>query len=191
MKRFSLAAAAAVVLTLGMGSASAADYKVDIEGAHAFINFKFKHLGYSVLAGTFKKFDGEFTWDPEAPEDSTIAIDIDVTSLDSNHAERDKHIRDEKYLNTDEFPTARFESTRVEDKGDGKLVMHGNLTLRGVTRPIAIKVSTIGEGDDPWGGYRAGFEGYVTLNTKEFGMETFRPLHQVDMELYIEGKRAK
>lgn len=180
---------ASLLLALATVSATAADYAIDVKGAHAAVNFKFKHLGYSVLAGTFKEFDGSFTWDKSDPSASKINVLIQTASLDSNHAERDKHIRDPRFLNVKEYPTAKFVSTKVVDKGNGKLDIHGDLTLHGTTKPIVLDATTIGEGSDPWGGYRAGFEAYVTLNTKDFGMSTFKPLHQVEMELYIEGIR--
>lgn len=178
-----------VVLLVNPVSAAPADYHLDIEGAHAFVNFKFKHLGYSWLTGTFKKFDGNFTWDPENPEASKIEVLVDTTSLDSNHAERDKHIRDKKYLHVDKFPEARFVSTRIAPKGEGMLEVTGDLTLHGVTKEITFDAEVIGEGPDPWGGYRAGFAGEYVLDTTEFGMDNFRPLNKIWLELLIEGKR--
>lgn len=165
------------------------NYLIDTEGGHASINFKFRHLGYSVLAGTFEKFTGEFDWDPDDISASRINMEIDTKSLNSNHAERDKHIRDEKYLDTKQFPRASFTSTRAEGTGDGHMTIYGELTLRGVTREIAIDAARIGEGNDPWGGYRAGFEGHVTLDMRDFGVQSFVPLHTVDMELFLEGIR--
>lgn len=176
-------------LTVAPVSAAPADYHLDIEGAHAFVNFKFKHLGYSWLTGTFKTFDGNFTWDPENPSASTIEVVVDTASLDSNHAERDKHIRDKKYLNVNKFPEARFVSTRIAPKGDGVLEVTGDLTLHGVTKEITFDAEIVGEGPDPWGGYRAGFAGEYVLDTTEFGMENFRPLNKIWLELLIEGKR--
>lgn len=173
-----------------MGTTQAADYSLD-KGEHASVTFKFKHLGYSWLTGRFNKLDGQFSYDPANIEDSSIEVTVDVASLDTNHAERDKHIRSDEYLDVDKYPTAKFVSTRFEDKGDGKLTVYGDLTLHGVTKEIAIDAARVGEGDDPWGGYRAGFEGTFVLNTKDFGMEGFRPTHQVEMELNLEGIKKK
>lgn len=169
-------------------SAHAAEYVIDTEDAHAFVNFKFRHLGYSVLAGTFERFDGEFSWDPDDVAKSRVRVAIETASLDSNHAERDRHIRGDKYLDTDRYPRAEFVSSRVEETDNG-MVIYGDLTLRGVTREIAIDARPIDEGNDPWGGYRAGFEGYVTLDMRDFGVKSFVPLHTVDMELFVEGIR--
>ena len=171
------------------GYANAADYIIDSEGAHASIDFKFKHLGYSWLTGSFRTFGGNFKWDKNKPEDSSITVDINVISLDSNQAERDKHIRGAKYLNVEKYPTAKFVSTSVTPEKDGSLAIHGNLTLHGITKEIVIDAKPVGEGKDPWGGYRAGFEGFVTLNTQDFGMPNFLPTNKVYMQLNIEGIR--
>lgn len=184
---------AACGLVLGLASVAAqaapTEYQVDIEGAHAFVNFKFKHLGYSWLTGTFKDFDGKFVWDPEDVANSKIEVVLQTASLDSNHAERDKHIRDKRYLNVSKFPEASFVSTRITQLEDGMLEVTGDLTLHGVTKEITFPAEVIGEGPDPWGGYRAGFAGEYVLDTTEFGMENFRPLNKIWLELLIEGKR--
>ena len=118
------------------GMASAADYKLDVKGAHAFINFKIKHLGYSWLTGRFNTFDGQFSYDAANPEASSIEVTIDTASIDSNHAERDKHLRGEDFLNVSEFPKATFKSTSYKaiDEDSGELT--GVLTLHGVTKTI-------------------------------------------------------
>lgn len=170
-------------------AANADDYQIDVEGAHAFVNFKFKHLGYSWLTGTFKEFDGTFTWDPENVSESRVEVVLETASLDSNHAERDKHIRDEKYLDVERYPTARFVSTKIVDKGEGKLQVTGDLTLHGVTKQITFPAEVVGEGPDPWGGYRAGFAAEYVLDTTEFGMDEFKPLNKIWLELLIEGER--
>jgi polyisoprenoid-binding protein YceI len=168
--------------------AGAAEYTIDARGAHAAINFKYKHIGISWLTGTFKTFSGTFSYDEENPASTRVVVDIDPASLDSNHAERDKHIKGKDYLNVAEFPTARFESTRVEPKGDGAATVFGSLTLHGVTREIAITAEMTGQGKDPWGGYRVGFAGTTTIRTEDFGFR-MPPSNEVLMELFLEGVR--
>lgn len=190
MKKLFLAMALSGAAALP-GMASAADYQVDIDGAHAFINFKIKHLGYSWLTGRFNTFDGEFSYDAEKPEASKIEITIDTASIDSNHAERDKHLRGEDFLNVSEYPQATFKSTgyKVIDEENGELT--GELNLHGVTKTITFPVEKIGEGGDPWGGYRAGFSGTTTLKLTDYGINyNLGPAStHVDLELYIEGIR--
>jgi len=171
--------------------AHSADYALDIKGAHAFINFKIKHLGYSWLSGRFNDFDGEFSYDSAKPNASKIVVDIDTTSFDSNHAERDKHIRGSEFLDVSKYPTAKFISTKITDKGDNKLEVKGDLTLHGKTKSVVIDAYKIGEGKDPWGGYRAGFSGTTTIRLGDFGIpEKLGPASRhVELELHVEGIR--
>lgn len=166
----------------------AADYLIDTKGGHAAVAFKFKHLGVSWLSGEFKDFDGTFTYDEEDPTASAVTVNIRTASIDSNHAERDKHMRSEKFLDTDTFPEASFVSKRVSMMDDGAMKVVGDLTLHGVTKEVSVDANVVGMGDDPWGGYRAGFEGSAVVNTMDFGMK-FPPTNTVHMMLMLEGIR--
>ncbi len=173
------------------GQAFAADYAIDKEGQHAFVNFKISHLGYSWLWGTFNDFDGSFSFDAAKPEESKVNVTLKTASVDTNHAERDKHLRSDDFLNVAKHPTATFESTSVKSTGGGTADITGNLTLNGVTKPVVIAARFIGEGDDPWGGYRAGFEGSTTLTLKDFDIKMdLGPASQtVDLIISVEGVR--
>lgn len=180
---------ASSLLTLGMLGASvtaqAAEYAFDKKGAHQFIQFRVQHLGYSWLYGRFNDFDGTFSYDADKPNDSKVSVTINTSSVDSNHAERDKHLRSDDFLSVDKFPEAKFISTSF----DGK-TLAGNLTLLGVTKPVSIDVEKIGEGKDPWGGYRAGFEGNTTFALADFGIKGPGPKSaNVEMILSVEGKK--
>lgn len=178
-------------LVVGANSAMAADYVIDKKGQHAFVTFKISHLGYSWIYGSFKDFDGTFSFDAAAPEASKVKVNLRTASLDSNHAERDKHIRGEDFLNVSKFPEATFESTAVKSTGTGTADISGNLTLNGVTKPVVVAAHFIGEGKDPWGGYRAGFEGVMSLHLKDFGMSYDLGPASENMQLIIsfEGVR--
>lgn len=179
-------------MLLPMTHASAAEYKIDSQGQHAFIQFKISHLGYSYVLGTFDDFTGTFSYDPDAPEEASANVKVDVTSLDTAHAERDKHILSDDFLNASKYPTATFESTGFEPTGEGEGILKGNLTLHGQTQPITIDVERIGGGEDPWGGYRQGFEGETTLTLSNYGIDTRKlgpTASTVDMYLVIEGVR--
>ena len=184
-------AALALGSMLFAGQAMAADYTIDKEGQHAFVNFKISHLGYSWLWGTFKDFEGSFSFDAAQPEASKVEVTLQTASVDSNHAERDKHLRSEDFLNVSEHPTATFESTSVKSTGEGAADITGDLTLNGVTKPVVIAAKFIGEGKDPWGGYRAGFEGTTTLKLKDFDIKMdLGPASQtVDLIISVEGVR--
>ncbi len=114
-----------------------------------------------------------------------------TASLDSNHAERDKHLRSADFLNTSKHPKATFASTKVVSTGEGTADIVGDLTLNGVTKEVVIAAYFIGEGDDPWGGYRAGFEGTTTLQLSDFGIKAnLGPASEsVELTLAVEGVR--
>lgn len=193
MKRYSLVAAAALSLAAiaPLKGAEAADYVIDTKGAHAFVQFRVKHLGYSWLYGRFNTFGGEFSYDAAKPEASAISVSIDTTSVDSNHAERDKHLRGADFLNVAEFPEAKFVSTGVTMNADGTAKLAGDFTLHGVTKPIIIDVHKMGEGQDPWGGYRAGFQGSTTITMADYGMtyDLGPASTQAEIILTVEGIR--
>lgn len=181
-----LTLATGLILT---GLTQAATYKIDTKGAHAAINFKIKHLGYSWLTGRFNQFDGSFNYDPKNLKAASVNIEIDAASVDSNHAERDKHLRGKDFLNVAKFPKATFKSTKFTPKNDNEGTLTGNLTLHGVTKSISFPVYKIGAGKDPWGGVRAGFSGQVDLKLSDYGINfNLGPAStHVTMELYLEG----
>ena len=185
-KRF---AAALAMAAAPAEVARAAEYDIDL--SHSFIQFRTQHLGVSWLLGRFNNFEGEFTYDPAAgPGAQKIHVEVDVSSVDSNHAERDKHLRAADFLNVAEFPIATFTGTEFSGDENGG-VMKGELTLRGVTRPVEVRVTKVGEGDDPWGGYRAGFSGEFSIIRSDFGGgRNLGPMSErVDLEVHLEGVR--
>ena len=190
MKKLLLATAFSA-LAMTSAFAQAATYDIDNEGAHASINFKIQHLGYSWLTGRFNDFDGTFEYDKAAPAKSSINVTIDTTSIDSNHAERDKHLKGSDFLDVKKYPTATFKSTGFKSTGEGKGEITGDFTLHGVTKSITFPVERLGEGNDPWGGYRAGFTGATTLKLSDYGIDyNLGPAStHVEIELHVEGKR--
>lgn len=177
-------------LAAGMGLsiyANAADYVIDTKGAHASVNFKISHLGYSFIVGRFDDFSGKFSFDPSNVAASSVNISIDTESVDTNHAERDKHIRSGDFLEVSKYPKASFTSTKVIDKGNGLFDIQGDLTLHGKTKPITIVAAEIGAGKDPWGGERAGFSGLTRIELADFGIPVMGPASYADMQIYVEG----
>jgi len=153
--------------------------------------FKISHLGYSWLYGRFNDFDGSFTVDADNPENSSVQATIQVASLDSNHAERDKHLRGDDFLEVDEYPTATFKSTKIEKTGEKTAKITGDFTLHGVTKPVTLDAKLLGYGDDPWGGYRMGLEASTTLKLADFGITyDLGPASEtVDIIISVEGVR--
>ncbi|MBF59802.1 YceI family protein [Halomonas sp. FeN2] len=191
-KKTAFASAIAAVALVPLSQAQAADYQIDTEGQHAFVQFKISHLGFSYILGSFEEFEGQFAYDPEDLDASSAEIEVQVDSLTSNHAERDRHILSDDFLNASEFPTATFTSTGFESTGDDEGVLTGDLTLHGETQEIEMPVKLMGEGDDPWGNYRAGFEGSTTLTLSDYGinMSDFpESMHELELYVTFEGIR--
>nr|WP_228550831.1 YceI family protein [Endozoicomonas sp. OPT23] len=186
-----LAAAALSASVMAMSASTmAADYVIDTKGAHAFINFKVSHLGYSWLHGNFETFKGSFSLDEKNFENSNIEVTIQTASVDSDHAERDKHLRGGDFLNVKKFPEAKFVSTRIESKDGLKAKIYGDFTLKGITKEIVIDATKIGEGNDPWGGYRAGFTGTTELQMADYNMMDLGPASStIYLTLEVEGVR--
>jgi len=193
MKKLTSRILLGLTMTGGCSTAQAANYTIDTEGAHASVEFKIKHLGYSWLSGRFNTFDGEFSYDSEEPTKSEIQLTIKTKSVDSNHAERDKHIR-KSFLESSKYPESYFKSTSFTLGENNSITISGDLTLHGVTKPITLNAKKIGEGEDPWGGYRAGFTGTTSLELTDFKIDTswLGPASgTIDMTLHIEGIRKQ
>ena len=190
MLKKSLLALTGAALLLGSLSTQAADYNIDKKGQHAFIQFRIQHLGYSWIYGTFKDFDGSFSFDENNPAADKVNVTINTNSLDTNHAERDKHLRSADFLNASKYPQATFKSTSVKKEGD-ELDITGDLTLNGVTKPVTLEAKLLGQGKDPWGGYRAGFEAEGEINLKDFNItKDLGPASQkVELMISLEGVR--
>ncbi len=191
MKIKAIAAAALAAALILPAQAMAEKYLIDTKGAHAFVQFRIQHLGYSWLSGRFNTFKGSFEYDENNPTATSFQVEVTTASVDTNHAERDKHLRSKDFLHVDKYPKAHFESTSFKEKGDGTVSLVGNLTLHGVTRPVTIAVEHIGHGKDPWGGYRRGFEGTTQIALADYGISyKLGPnSKEVELRLSIEGIR--
>lgn len=179
----------ASTLLLSSQISQAADYKIDIKGQHAFIQFRVQHLGYSWLYGNFNKFSGDFSFDKNSPKNAKVNVVINMASVDTNHAERDKHLRSSDFFDVNKYPEMKFVSTHFSPTGKTTGALYGNLTLHGVTKPVTVNLTHMGEGKDPWGGYRSGFSGLAEINRSDFGIDkNLGPASEkVEIILSIEG----
>lgn len=192
MKKLLLASAVSLAMVGAVhADDSSGTYAFDHQKDHQFITFKISHLGFSWTYGRFNDFDGEFVYDAENPENSSVNVTIDTSSVDTNHAERDKHLRTKDFFYTDEYPEASFKSKRVVVDEDGEADIIGDLTLRGVTKEITLDAEMIGHGADPWGGYRMGFEAETELRLTDFGipMNLGKASETVEIIISVEGVR--
>ncbi len=165
-------------------SAIADSYKLDTEGMHSSINFKVPHLGYGFVAGRFNDFSGGFDYDSTTGEVTNVKVVVKTKSVDSNQGDRDKHLRSDDFLDASAFPEATFVSTGYSQ---GQLT--GELSIRGIKKPVTIELQKTDEGKDPWGGYRVGFIGQTSLTLADFGMtKDLGPSSKVvEVELLVEG----
>ena len=161
----------AVLLALA-ANVQAADYVIDGSGAgmHTAVNFRASHMGISALWGRFNDITGSFSYDANDIDASRISVDIDPASIDTNHEERDIHLRSSDYLGVEEFPEASFVSSSIQDLGGGEMQVTGDLTLHGVTNEVVFEALRTGEGETPFGDYRVGFEAEVTIDMAEYGI---------------------
>jgi len=189
MKTRFLTALFALALTFPLHASER--YVIDTEGMHAFVQFKISHLGFSWLYGRFNEFEGDFTFDPDNPENSAVQATIATDSVDTNHERRDNHLRGEDFLHVAQYPEATFESTAFVPLGEDRYRLEGEFTLHGVTREIEVDVTQIGAGEDPWGGFRRGFQGRTELPLEAFGIDyDLGPAaEEVEIILSIEGIR--
>ncbi len=183
-----------LALTLGTTLATntmAADYKIDTDGMHASVLFKISHLGTSWLYGRFEKFGGTFSYDSDKPNDSKITMNVDTTSVDTNHAERNIHIQAPGLLETGKYKNATFTSTKFNWQNDKKGTVTGTFKLHGTEKTVTMAIEKVGEGKDPWGGYRVGFEGTMTIKVADYGMtKNLGPASEtLELIVAIEGVR--
>lgn len=145
-----------------------------IDPIHTDISFTARHMMVSKVRGHFKTFSGQIVTG-ENPTQSSVTAEIDLTSLDTNNAQRDEHIRSADFFDVTSHPTMTFRSTEVRaDSGDFTLV--GDLTLHGVTRPVELALEVNGFSADPFGGYRSGFTATGQLNRRDFGIDISMPM---------------
>jgi polyisoprenoid-binding protein YceI len=139
-----------------------------VDPAHSNIEFSVKHLGIATVRGAFNDFEGAF----EVGEDGSAHArgTVQVASIDTNEDQRDDHLRSEDFFHAEVHPELSFESTEIRPLGEDGFLIHGELTMRGVTRPIAVEAEVQGTEIDPWGNERVALEARGQLNRGEWGL---------------------
>jgi polyisoprenoid-binding protein YceI len=171
LKPFALALSlAAAPLTMGVGApAMASSYSVD--GGHSSVLFKLSYANISTFWGRFNKVEGKFVYDPKNLATSNLTVDIDADSVFTADRKRDDHLKSPDFFSAKQFPKITFQSTAIKAGSKaGTYAVTGNLTLRGVTKPVTLELTKTGEGKDARGSDRIGFEGSFTINRLDFGV---------------------
>lgn len=141
-----------------------------LDTAHTHIGFSVRHMMVATVRGHFKEYRGTVKLDAQDFANSSFEGEVDVASIDTGNAQRDDHLRTDDFFAAPTHPTIRFASTRIEPKGDGEFVVHGDITIRGVTKPLALDVEFRGLSKNPYGQTIAGLGAVATLNRKDFGV---------------------
>jgi polyisoprenoid-binding protein YceI len=147
-----------------------------IDPAHTRIGFVARHAMVTKVRGSFTEFEGKVNLDEQSPGASSAQIVIKVNSIDTGNTDRDGHLRSNDFFAMDEFPEITFFSTGVEKLGRKDFRVTGDLTVKGVTKPVTIDFEYQGSAKDPFGNLRAGFEGKAMINRKDFGVSFNSPM---------------
>jgi len=140
-----------------------------IDPVHSEVGFTVRHMMVSKVRGKFTQFDGQFVTG-ESPLHSSVTATVDLSSIDTGNADRDNHIRSADFFDVDHHQAMTYRSTGVRPRGDG-YVLDGELTLKGVTKPLTLDLELGGFGPDPYGGVRAGFTAVGELKRSDFGVD--------------------
>lgn len=147
-----------------------ATIKWQLDPAHSEIQFKVKHLMVSSVSGEFQKFDAQLETEGEDFTTAKASFSAEVDSVNTKVGQRDQHLKSAEFFDSDNHPQLTFESTGITKKGDDEYELQGNLTIRGVTKPVSLKVENNGVVKDPWGNQRTGFEISGKIKRKDFGL---------------------
>jgi polyisoprenoid-binding protein YceI len=144
--------------------------KYVLDGSHSRIGFVARHAMITKVRGAFNEAEGTGYLDAETPANSRLELSIKANSIDTRNAQRDEHLRSNDFLSMDEYPEITFVSTAVEEIDAEHVRVTGDLTVRGVTKPVNVNFEFTGSAVDPFGNTRIGLEGGTTINRKDFGI---------------------
>jgi polyisoprenoid-binding protein YceI len=142
----------------------------DLDTSHSRLGFAAKHAMVTTVRGHFQAYTADVHLDAENVANSAARIEIESASLDTGNADRDAHVRNGDFLDVETHPTITFVSTSAEKKDDDNFVLNGDLTIKGISKPVSIEFEKTGAALDPWGNYRVGFEGKAKINRKDWGV---------------------
>jgi polyisoprenoid-binding protein YceI len=160
-----------IISIMGLSSLSAlAADTYEVDPVHSSVVFKVGHLNIGTVIGMFTDFTGTIIADRENPEKSSVEMTVKAASVDTHVQKRDEHLRSNEFFNVDLFPEIKFKSTAVKKIDEKTFEITGDFNLHGITKELTVTVHFLGEGSDPWGGYRMGFETEFDIVRSDFGM---------------------
>jgi polyisoprenoid-binding protein YceI len=141
----------------------------EVDNSHSHITFTVRHMVFAKVRGAFKSWSAKLDLADDLAK-SSVKVEIDAASIDTNEEKRDGHLRSADFFDAEKFPKLTFQSKSVEKKGD-KLALLGDLTIRGVTHPVTLEIEETGRGKDPWGQQRVAFSGHTKIKRGDFGLK--------------------
>jgi polyisoprenoid-binding protein YceI len=141
-----------------------------LDPMHSEVQFKVKHLVISTVSGFFKNFEGTLETENEDFEDAKIDFSLDVNSINTNQDQRDGHLKSPEFFDSEQYPKISFTSTSLKKTDDDEFELKGDLTIKGITKPVTLNVEFGGSAADFYGNTKAGFEVTGKINRKEFGL---------------------
>jgi len=177
-------------------SAKAEQYSID--AAHTTVGFKVRHMAISTVAGQFGEFAGTFSYDPANVAASKVEAVVQVPSISTQNKKRDDHLRGADFFEVEKFPAIKFVSTKITDPTPQSFKVHGDLTMRGVTKPVVLDVSLGGAAKDPWGNEKIAFSATTKINRRDFGLTWSKALEtgalvvgdEVAINLEVQGAKV-
>jgi polyisoprenoid-binding protein YceI len=188
----------ALAAVLALGSPALAVDTYELDKSHTTVGFQVRHI-FTMLGGKFQDFSGTIRVDRAKPESSSVEFTIQAASVFTNDQKRDDHLRTPDFFDVATHPTITFKSTSVKPVAGNAYEVTGKLTMRGVTKQVTLPVTFLGEGKDPWGNEKMGFELSTTLNRKDYGINWNKALDQggvlvgdeVKVQISIEANKVK
>lgn len=179
--------AAAAVLSLAAWGAAAAPVTYTFDTVHSRVTFYINHLGFSNSVGEFRIGDGTFTFDNDDWANSNVDVNVPVRSLELGDAKWNTDILSSDFLEADKYPEIRFTSKKIQKLAGGKAKLYGNLTIKGVTKPVVLDLRVNKVGDHPMRKTpAAGFTATTTVKRSEFGVRKYLPMVSDDVKVRIE-----
>ena len=168
-------------------------YTIDYQ--HSDVGFSVRHMVFAKVRGHFTKWSADLAFDAADPAKSSVNVTIEAASIDTREPQRDAHLRSPDFLEAEKYPKITYKSSKIEKAGDKKYVVTGDLTIRGVTKPVKLDVEELGGGKDPWGNQRVAFAAKARVDRGDFGLKWNQALEtggvlvgeHIDIEIDIEA----
>ena len=141
-----------------------------LDPSHTSMELSVRHMMVATVRGRVEPRGGTLHLATDDPSRSSVEVEIDAASINTGHGDRDAHLRSPDFLDVERFPTLRFRSTAVDDRGDGSFVLRGDLTVKDVTKPVSLECELGGVVRDPFGNDRIGFSAAGTIDRTAFGL---------------------